>query len=339
VVPVSQPDLAVHPINLEVLLGEKIYNDDTEQTALQPTSRNAGANYEIVLRNDGNTAEAFKVTLTAGPAGWTLMVRDNLKGGAAITAAITGAGWTSPVLEPNGIVLLRIEVTPGSDVPWETVLAQTLTARATKDENKTDSVIIATKCANLPLVAVRLAVSPGDDTVVKKPVTLTANPVGGRNVEYCFYVNDGIGWRLVRQYAAGRTCTWTPDKPGTFALLVWAREVGSKRVYDVNATVWQYKVKPTVSAVALKANPELTAKVGAAVLLTATPTGGDTLEYAFFMKGAGGWSQLQPYGLANTCTWAPLEPGLYTLLVWTREKGSTAEWQANGSVVNFLVTK
>ncbi len=174
---------------------------------------------------------------------------------------------------------------------------------------------------------------------MKKPVTLTATPVGGRNVEYCFYVNDGLGWRLVRGYAAARAFDWTPTKAGTYALLVWAREVGSKRMYDVNATLWKFVVKPTVSALTLTSSPEKTAKVGAAVLLTATATGGDTLEYAFFVKNAAGWGTLQPYGDANTCTWTPDTPGVYTLLVWAREKGSDTEWQANGSITRFEVTR
>ncbi len=338
--PVSRPDAAIHALGQDALKGEHVYNDDQEQTVTTPTSRNAPAVYEIVVRNNGNVTEPFRLAAPAGEDGWTVTYFDNLRGGDDITAAITGpAGWTTRALEPLGIVLLRVEVTPATDVPWNTTFPARVSAVSTHDEAKADSVIASTICADLPLAAVRLVADPAMSGMVKKPVTLIASPVGGRNVEYCFYVNDGRGWRLARPYAGARTCAWTPDAPGVYALLVWAREVGSRRMYDVNATIWNYVVKPTVSAVALAAAPEKTAKVGAAVLLTATPTGGDALEYAFFVKSAAGWGTLQPYGDANTCTWMPEAPGVYTLLVWVREKGSTADWQANGSVARFDVTR
>lgn len=335
----SQPDLAINPTTLDTLKGLNIFNDAIEGTATQPTSRNTPSVYEIVLRNTGNTAEPIKLSGTAGTPDWTVTYFDDIIGGNDITAAITGAGWTSPKLDPQGRILLHVTVTPGTPVAWDTAYPVTLSALSTSDGTKADFVIANTLCANMPLTAVRLAAAPAGAVVVKRPVTLTATPVGGRNVEYCFYVKDATGWQRIQNYSANRVCTWTPTKAGTFALLAWAREVGSKLMWDVNATIWNYQVKPTISAVALSATPAITVQVNSAVLLTATPTGGDAPEYAFYVKsGTGACSVLQPYGAANTCTWIPLTPGTYTVLVWVREKGSTIEYQSNASVVNFQVT-
>ncbi len=150
VAPVSQPDAAIHALGQDELRGEHVYNDDTEQTVTMLTSRNAPAVYEIVVRNNGNIAESFTLTATAGDADWTVKYFNNLRGGDDITAAITGAaGWTTRELQPLGIVLLRVEVTPSTDVPWNTKFPVAVTAVSTKDGAKADSVIANTICANL----------------------------------------------------------------------------------------------------------------------------------------------------------------------------------------------
>ncbi len=41
----------------------------------------------------------------------------------------------------------------------------------------------------------------------------------------------------IRGYNLSRTCTWTPAAAGSYILLVWAREVGSLRGYDLTGSV------------------------------------------------------------------------------------------------------
>ena len=52
------------------------------------------------------------------------------------------------------------------------------------------------------------------------------------------------------------------------------------------------------------------------ITLTATPTGGATMQYQFWVYNANAipaWSQLQGYSASPTCTWTPSSPGTYLL--------------------------
>jgi hypothetical protein len=238
-----QPDVAIHAIVSEELKGGHIYNLDDEQTAEMGVPRNAPAVYEVMVRNDGNTADALTLFGIGDKDGWTVTYYDCVKGGNDITAAVTGTGWTTPSLEPCGFTVIRMEATPSITVPWETCTPLRLSALSKTQPEKGDSVVAASTCGDKVISAVKLRMTPDTDLVVNQPVALNALPVGGRLVEYRYFVYDGKGWTQLRAYDTDRNATWTPKVPGTYAVLVWAREVGSKQNYDVNGTIWFIPVK------------------------------------------------------------------------------------------------
>jgi hypothetical protein len=309
-----------------------VYNLDEEQTSRQAIGYNATARYEVLVRNDGNAPDAFQLTAAGNAPGWTV-VYYAMPGEQDITAAITGGGWQTPVLAARGWLLLKVAVTPDANVPLDSALPLTLTATSKHDPARADSVVAATTCAEAPLTAVRLAVTPPEGGTVDTPMTMTATPVGGRLVEYCFFIGDGNGWRLIRPYALEATCQWTSAEPGDYALLVWAREVNSDKQFEVNATIWKYTITPHLSSVVLSVTPNKSARVNQPLVVTATAHGGKTLEYCFYAKHAEGWELVQPYGPSNTCVWVPIHAGRHTLLVWAREAGTTETWQVKASTL------
>jgi formylglycine-generating enzyme required for sulfatase activity len=180
-----------------------------------------------------------------------------------------------------------------------------------------------------PLAGVGLSASPRTPQTVGTPVTLTASPVGGGQVEYKFRVGIKSGgvyqWTELRPYQTDRVCVWTPAAPGAYTLAVYAREVGSTKSYDVYKTLAYaiYPVPPT--AVALSANPSPT-WVGRETTLRATPTGGTQVHYRFRVARKIGavltWTTVQEMSASATCAWTPTVAATYTVAVYAKEVGS-----------------
>ncbi|MHB9133007.1 MAG: Ig-like domain-containing protein [Armatimonadota bacterium] len=174
------------------------------------------------------------------------------------------------------------------------------------------------------LTAVALTTDPATQASINKPVELTATPTGGMNVEYRFYVYQGGAWvPLQANYSTTNTCNWTtPATPGTYQLRVYAREVGHTNDYDAIGTA-SFLVKATLSAVNMSASPMSPRPMGTILTLTATPVGGDNVEYQFFVSRNGGsYSPIQGYDASNVCQYTAALAGTYTFLVWAREVGS-----------------
>jgi formylglycine-generating enzyme required for sulfatase activity len=180
-----------------------------------------------------------------------------------------------------------------------------------------------------PLAGVSLSASPRAPQAVGTPVTLTASPGGGGQVEYKFRVGLKSGgvyqWTDLRPYQPDRVCVWTPAAPGAYTLAVYAREVGSTKSYDVYTTMAYaiYSVPPT--AVALSAAPSPT-WVGHETTLRATPTGGTQVHYRFRVARKIGtvltWTTVQEMSASATCAWTPTVAATYTVAVYAKEVGS-----------------
>ena len=89
-----------------------------------------------------------------------------------------------------------------------------------------------------------------------------------------------------------------------------------------------------VSAVSLTASPASPQLTNTTITLTAIPTdnGGRCNIYsasAIRMRPAGIWTYMNAiYTTTATCTWTPATPASFTLVVWAREVGHTANYDA-----------
>jgi formylglycine-generating enzyme required for sulfatase activity len=180
-----------------------------------------------------------------------------------------------------------------------------------------------------PLASVGLAASPRAPQTVGTPVTLTASPVGGGQVEYKFRVGLKSGgvyqWTELRPYQTDRACVWTPSAANAYTLAVYAREVGSTKSYDVYTTM-AYAIYPAPpTAVALSVEPSPT-WVGRETTLRATPTGGTQVHYRFRVARKIGtvltWTTVQEMSASAICAWTPTVAAVYTVAVYAKEVGS-----------------
>jgi cell wall-associated protease len=127
--------------------------------------------------------------------------------------------------------------------------------------------------------------------------------------------------------------------PGTYRIVVWAKEATSTALYDKYASV-DYVIAPPLTAVGLtpsKASPQA---VGATVTFTAAPTGGGDVQYQFRLRNLNGtWTDVQTYGTATTWQWntTGVTPGTYRIVVWAKEASSTALYDRY-AYTDFVIT-
>jgi Tol biopolymer transport system component len=180
------------------------------------------------------------------------------------------------------------------------------------------------------LERVSLSVAPYGPKPILTPIQLTAAATGGVDVHYQFRVGYKSGttwlWTVIRTWGPERTCTWTPPTPRTWSLVLWAKEAGSPRTYDVYTSVG-YTIYPTPPrAVSLSYSPSTPIADGTPITLTATPQGGTHVRYRFRVgrkvNGTLTWTTLQEYSDLAHIAWTPLGPGTYSLAVYARELGS-----------------
>lgn len=197
-----------------------------------------------------------------------------------------------------------------------------------------------------PLSALKLATMPPAPQPFGTPITLTATPTGGAQVEYQFragYQSAGSWhWSVVRDYAPIATCAWTPAEARRYTLAVWAREHGSAIPYAIADSLTFHVTTSAIAAVTLTAAPVAPRKALTAITLTAHATGGDVVEYRFragYQDVAGWhWADLTSYQTTNSCGWTPTVPRLYTLVIYAREAGSASAYQHYGTLV-YRVTR
>ncbi len=112
------PDMLIRIAGETSYTGDDIYNTTgAGQTKSQSVGMGETAIYELQLENDGVFADTFTITGPAGGTGWTVTYYNAHTGGTDITAAVTGAGWTTPSIAPGSSIDLRVEMSPDGSAP------------------------------------------------------------------------------------------------------------------------------------------------------------------------------------------------------------------------------
>ena len=181
---VHQPDLSLRPSTIASYSGVGVYNlDGTNQTVGQDVMRNVKATYYIHVQNKGNVAETFTITGTSAPSGWVVDYK-NYSNGTVITSAITGAGWTTPVLNPGAVVTIAVYVTPGSSVINGTVATQTLTMSSNVNPTQQDVGMIQTTLIQTVLVPTLTSFIPNNGASGQVVLLIGANFTGTTMVKF-----------------------------------------------------------------------------------------------------------------------------------------------------------
>ena len=206
----------------------------------------------------------------------------------------------------------------------------------------TDLFTITTQPLQLT-ASVEFPVPPGQ--TITWSASMAAVPTGVQ-LEYEYWLlQPGGGWSIVQPYSPQTDFTWTPSATGTYALQVWARQVGSTSNYDVYAASGYFNVsKGPVVMTSLTADTKLPASTGTTITWTAKARGGSSgpLQYSFWRYREGsGWTEVQPYSPNNTYAWTPTwgDEGNYAIQVWVRSADSTAKYEGWLGTGMFQITR
>jgi hypothetical protein len=202
--------------------------------------------------------------------------------------------------------------------------------------------------ANTTPASVTIESSSGPTVGTGSPLTWVARATGGPGpLQYKFqlYEHAKDAWILLRDWNSSNTASWTPGAvdAGIYNMQVWVRRPGSTAAYEAwaNST---FTVAPTIPSIySFTANTGLSASVGAPVVFTAKPLGGQgPLEYQFWLtnKATQVATRLQEYGWDNSVGWVPLvgDAGQYSVQVRVRRGGSTAAYENITTIPTFTVT-
>jgi len=187
--------------------------------------------------------------------------------------------------------------------------------------------------------SVSLDATPPSPQTVGVIVTLTATAAGCDNPQYVFLMRPPSGsWSQLQALSADPTATWKTAglAAGIYSFAVAVRAGSSHDDWDDHtwAIVSYTLLAPVVcTGVAWNApSPASPQTIGASVALSATAAGCTNPVYQFMVQPSGGpWAVLQAYSSSATATWDTrgLAAGTYSLDVWVRQAGGTADWEAH----------
>ncbi len=128
--------------------GEGIISTTGNQvgTISVPTKR--FANYSIVVKNTGATADSFNLVSDPGQANWK--IKYYTIEGLDITRTITGLGYMTPKIQPSGSFSIRLDVIPSSGLLiGQSTLSMNITGRAASNPTVADMVTAETIVAKI----------------------------------------------------------------------------------------------------------------------------------------------------------------------------------------------
>jgi cell wall-associated protease len=164
------------------------------------------------------------------------------------------------------------------------------------------------------------------------PITWTARVQGGMSgpIQYEFWLySTTSGWQNAQPYGPSETFTWTPTwaQAGNYAVQVWVRSNGSTASYDAYAGTNLFQIQR--APVHLTTPTLFPVAVGTPVTWTASVADSSvTMQYEFWVYSnlTAQWVLGQAYGSQNTFIWTPTVVDSYSLQVYARQVGSTANY-------------
>jgi hypothetical protein len=201
-----------------------------------------------------------------------------------------------------------------------------------------------TEIFHINRASLQLTTSTLFPVAVGTPVTWNADvPDPSVNMEYVFWVYSAATntWAQGQPYSGQKTFVWQAPITGSYAVQVWARQVGSTAAYDLVRSSGTFDiVSGPAQMVSLTSNASLPAAAGTTITWTAGATGGTApLEYQFWRQNGGTWSLVQDYSPLNTYTWPTTagDSGPHAVQARVRSIGSTSPYEAQMTSGTFQI--
>ncbi len=195
--------------------------------------------------------------------------------------------------------------------------------------------------------AAGIAASPPSAALAGTPVTITGRASGCPSPSYEFWVlSPGSGtWQVAQPYSTNATFNWstTGKAAGAYTFVVWARTAGSAANYEAFSPGLGYALRSgACTAAGVSASPVAGAAAGAAVTILGSAGGCPSPTYEFWIlaPGSSTWQVAQPYSSGPAFNWstAGKQAGGYRFVVWTRNAGSPANYEAFSTGLSYTLS-
>jgi hypothetical protein len=180
-------------------------------------------------------------------------------------------------------------------------------------------------------------------------ITFTDTVFSCQQPEFKWYFQSPGGtWTLAQDWMVStpsnnqQSFVWSTAgaATGTWHVDVWAREHGSTATYETLQNI-PYVISAAVACATAalvpdKATPQ---QSGTIVTFTASSTGCSQPSYKFYVQSTTGvWTLARDWGGSNLLSWntAGLPAGTYHIVVWARQNGSSASYEAVGNTPYVL---
>ena len=83
-----------------------------------------------------------------------------------------------------------------------------------------------------PVTISSISVDKKSPQAPNSSITFTANASGGTSLLYQFLINDGSGWKVLRDYSSSKSFTWKPTNVGSYKISAYVKDVNSSNSVD-----------------------------------------------------------------------------------------------------------
>ncbi|GEM_PF-2649570 len=143
---------------------------------------------------------------------------------------------------------------------------------------------------------------------------------GDGKLLYKFAIDDGSGWKVVKDYTNDNYYDWTPSKAGSYRIWVDIKDERSANSYDSYINTYYNVLSPLVinNITNTPASPQVS---GSQIKFT-TNEGFNTLgiQYQYSIYDGVSWKILRSYSDDPTVVWAPEKGGNYRVWVDAKDK-------------------
>ncbi|HFK1743994.1 TPA: triple tyrosine motif-containing protein [Bacillus cereus] len=173
------------------------------------------------------------------------------------------------------------------------------------------------------------------------PIQLKVTSEGSNEPQYRFYIRDEKDDLItLRKYGSADTATWTPTKPGTYRIIIHAKDKNSSMDFDSRTEVI-YKVGAgKVTSVNVTPDKVAPQAAGVPIQLKVTSEGSNEPQYRFYIRDEkDNLTTIQKYGSADTATWTPTNPGTYRIIIHAKDKNSSMDFDSRTEVIYKVAGK
>ncbi|HFK1743993.1 TPA: triple tyrosine motif-containing protein [Bacillus cereus] len=168
---------------------------------------------------------------------------------------------------------------------------------------------------------------------VDTPIQLKVTSEGSKEPQYRFYIRDEKDNLITLQkYGSADTATWTPTNPGTYRIIIHAKDKNSSMDFDSRTEI-SYKVAGKVTSVNVTPDKVAPQTAGVPIQLKVTSEGSKEPQYRFYIRDEkDNLTTLQKYGSVDTATWTPTKSGTYRIIIHAKDKNSSMDFDSRTEV-------